>query len=313
MIQGYTYSVFNLVYETNVASCRIWDALGFKRIGRVKGCGNLRSSPDQPVDAIIYGRDLGTEGDDYVSEERFEKIKFYLKHGKYPNGADRAEKSRLRSAATHYKLLPETDTEPEKLMLKDKEVIADPQRQYELARQIHLLHHGGINKTTASIAEKYHWVRIKETVSQVIRNCPECKDTTKATSSRTDKKSGGSPLQTTPAPPDQARMSGPSAASDTTMTGTQMMPAAHGQLLPASHASVTVGEEQILGYSVPVDPRIVANVNFSQQQQGATTAVMTSMGLPTHDPSAAGAAGEQQDSEDFDFSKQLYAAGFETL
>jgi GNAT superfamily N-acetyltransferase len=37
---GYTYSVFNLVYETNVASCRIWDALGFKRIGRVKGCGN---------------------------------------------------------------------------------------------------------------------------------------------------------------------------------------------------------------------------------------------------------------------------------
>jgi len=40
---GYTYSVFNLVYETNVASCRIWDALGFKRIGRVKGAGNLKS------------------------------------------------------------------------------------------------------------------------------------------------------------------------------------------------------------------------------------------------------------------------------
>lgn len=36
---GYAYSVFNLVYETNVASLRIWDALGFKRIGRVKGCG----------------------------------------------------------------------------------------------------------------------------------------------------------------------------------------------------------------------------------------------------------------------------------
>jgi GNAT superfamily N-acetyltransferase len=55
---GYTYSVFNLVYETNVASCRIWDALGFKRIGRVKGCGNLRSYPDRLVDAIIYGREL---------------------------------------------------------------------------------------------------------------------------------------------------------------------------------------------------------------------------------------------------------------
>ncbi len=34
---AYTYSVFNLVYETNVASCKIWDALDFKRSGRVKG------------------------------------------------------------------------------------------------------------------------------------------------------------------------------------------------------------------------------------------------------------------------------------
>lgn len=173
---GYTYSVFNLVYETNVASCRIWDALGFKRIGRVKGAGNLKSYPGQFIDAIIYGRDLGPEGEDFVSEERFDKIKFYLKFGKYPAGADRAEKSRLRSAATHYKLIPETD----KLMLKDKEVISDPQRQYEIARNIHVLQHGGINKTTATIAEKYHWVRIKETVSLVIRNCTQCKELGKA-------------------------------------------------------------------------------------------------------------------------------------
>ena len=181
-LQGYSYSVFNLVYETNVASCRIWDALGFKRIGRVKGCGNLRSHPEELVDAIIYGRDLGPDGEDYVSEERFEKIRFYLKHGKYPNGADRAEKSRLRSAATHYKLLPAEDgderEDSERLMLKDKEVISDPQRQYEIARNIHANQHGGINKTTATIAEKYHWVRIKETVSLVIKNCSECKDTT---------------------------------------------------------------------------------------------------------------------------------------
>ncbi|KAI9759845.1 MAG: hypothetical protein M4579_002052 [Chaenotheca gracillima] len=178
---GYTYSVFNLVYETNVASCRIWDALGFKRIGRVKGCGNLRSYPGQYIDAIIYGRDLGPEGEDFVSEERFDKIKFYLKHGKYPTGADRAEKSRLRSAATHYKLL-----EGDKLMLKDKEVISDPQRQYEIARAVHVLQHGGINKTTATIAEKYHWVRIKETVSLVIRNCTECKEMAKAPVVRND-------------------------------------------------------------------------------------------------------------------------------
>ncbi|KAL8698583.1 MAG: hypothetical protein Q9224_001788, partial [Gallowayella concinna] len=175
---GYTYSVFNLVYETNVASCRIWDALGFKRIGRIKGCGNLQSYPDELVDAIIYGRDLGPEGEDFVSEERFDKIRFYLKHGKYPNGADRAEKSRLRSAATHYKLLPAEDGSDsgERLMLKDKEVVSDPQRQYEIARQVHASQHGGINKTTATIAEKYHWVRIKETVSLVIKNCPDCKE-----------------------------------------------------------------------------------------------------------------------------------------
>ncbi|KAF2630195.1 hypothetical protein BU25DRAFT_408770 [Macroventuria anomochaeta] len=178
---GYTYSVFNLVYETNLASCRIWDALGFKRIGRVKGCGNLKSYPGELVDAIIYGRDLGRD-DDFVSEERFDKIRFYLKNGKYPNGADRAEKSRLRSAATHYKLTPATDDEPEKLWLKGKEVISDAQRQYEIARDVHNKSHGGINKTTAAIAELYHWVRIKETVSQVIRNCPECSEMNKGLS-----------------------------------------------------------------------------------------------------------------------------------
>ncbi|KAF1355774.1 hypothetical protein EJ07DRAFT_167954 [Lizonia empirigonia] len=33
---GFTYSVFNLVYETNVASMRIWDSLGFERIERAR-------------------------------------------------------------------------------------------------------------------------------------------------------------------------------------------------------------------------------------------------------------------------------------
>ena len=172
--------MFNLVYETNTASCKIWDALGFKRIGRVPKCGNLGSHPDKLIDAIIYGRDLGPDGEDFVSEERFDKIRFYLKHQKYPNGADRAEKSRLRSAATHYKLLPAEDgSDNERLMLKDKEVVSDPHRQYEIARQEHSHQHSGINKTTATIAEKYHWVRIKETVSLVIKNCPECKENNK--------------------------------------------------------------------------------------------------------------------------------------
>lgn len=189
---GYKYSVFNLVYETNVASCKIWDGLGFKRIGRVKGAGNLKSHPDRLVDAIIYGRDLGDAAgagnEELVSEERFDKIKFYLKYGRYPNGADRAEKSRLRSAATHYKLV-----DGDVLMLKDKEVISDPPRQYEIARGVHNQSHAGINKTTATIAERYHWSRIKETVSDVIKNCAECKDkdTGKASSSQSQQPSPG--------------------------------------------------------------------------------------------------------------------------
>lgn len=191
---GYTYSVFNLVYESNVASLRIWDALGFKRIGRVKGCGNLKSYPDQLIDAIIFGRELGGEGDEMVSEERFDKIKYYLKTGTYPPGSDRAEKSRLRSAATHYRLVPapegSPDDEDDKLMLKGKEVVSDPNKQYDIARGIHMSGHGGINKTTATIAEKYHWVRIKETVSQAIRNCPECKDTNAPKPQATSRRSG---------------------------------------------------------------------------------------------------------------------------
>ncbi|OBT47995.1 hypothetical protein VE00_01666 [Pseudogymnoascus sp. WSF 3629] len=168
---GYTYSVFNLVYETNVASCRIWDALGFKKIGRVPGCGNLRSYPDRLVDAIIYGRELGGALDEQAGEERFDKIRFYLKYGTYPHGADRAEKSRLRSAATHYRL-----REDDVLMLKGREVVPEVERQWGIAREVHERGHGGINRTTTTIAESFHWVRIKETVSDVIRNCKECKD-----------------------------------------------------------------------------------------------------------------------------------------
>ncbi|KAI5837285.1 acyl-CoA N-acyltransferase [Morchella snyderi] len=55
---GYTYSVFNLVFETNVASLRIWDGLGFERIGRVKGAARLKSYPGRMVDAFMIGKEL---------------------------------------------------------------------------------------------------------------------------------------------------------------------------------------------------------------------------------------------------------------
>jgi H2C2 zinc finger len=174
--------------------------LGFKRIGRVPACGNLRSSADL-VDAIVYGRDLGPGGEDLVSEERFDKIRYYLKHNNYPTGADRAEKSRLRSAATHYKLVEGENGGPERLMLKGKEVISDPQNQYEIARKAHAQAHGGINKTTAMIATKYHWVRIKETVSMVIKNCTECKETGKTPIVRQDSSTNHSEQQKVAIPP----------------------------------------------------------------------------------------------------------------
>lgn len=54
---GFVYSVFNLVYETNVASWKIWDSLGFERIGYIKNVAVLRGVPNL-VGAYVYGKDL---------------------------------------------------------------------------------------------------------------------------------------------------------------------------------------------------------------------------------------------------------------
>lgn len=51
-------SVFNLVYINNTASLRIWDSLGFSRVGLVPEAGLLKSAmagaPDEYVDAVVY-------------------------------------------------------------------------------------------------------------------------------------------------------------------------------------------------------------------------------------------------------------------
>lgn len=169
---GYTYCVFNLVFETNVAARRIWESLNFKRIGRIKSAGILKGH-ETAVDAIIYGRELVTLSDTTQGAYRFDKIKFYLETGKYPAMADRNEKSRLRSSASHYRI------ELGKLMLRDKEVVSDPVRQLQLCTEAHMENHGGINKTTSAISEKYHWTRIKDTVSAAIKNCETCRETAK--------------------------------------------------------------------------------------------------------------------------------------
>ena len=106
---------------------------------------------EQAVDAIMYGRELITNSDPAVGAYRFDKIKFYLETGRYPAMADRQEKSRLRLLALHYRL------ENGKLMLKGREVILDPERQLQICTDVHMTNHGGINKTTSVVAEKYHW------------------------------------------------------------------------------------------------------------------------------------------------------------
>jgi len=57
-VQGYKYSVFNLVFANNPASIRIWEKLGFSVIGRVPKAARLDNS-EKLVDALIFGRELG--------------------------------------------------------------------------------------------------------------------------------------------------------------------------------------------------------------------------------------------------------------
>lgn len=61
-LQGYKYSVFNLVFANNTASVRIWERLGFSVIGRVPGAAKLENS-EELVDALIIGRELGEKSE----------------------------------------------------------------------------------------------------------------------------------------------------------------------------------------------------------------------------------------------------------
>ena len=99
--------------------------MNFRRIGRIKSAGILKGH-ETAVDAIIYGRELLGSLDSSLGAYRFDKIKLYLETGKYPGMADRQEKSRLRSSASHYRL------EKGKLMLRDKEVVLDPVQQLQI-------------------------------------------------------------------------------------------------------------------------------------------------------------------------------------
>lgn len=53
----YTYIMLNLVFITNVASQKVWEAIGFEKIGRIPHAVKAEGYP-QPVDALIYGMTL---------------------------------------------------------------------------------------------------------------------------------------------------------------------------------------------------------------------------------------------------------------
>ncbi|KAL5611839.1 uncharacterized protein BROUX77_001995 [Berkeleyomyces rouxiae] len=185
---GYTNSVFNLVYESNRASCRLWESLGFKRLGRIPRARYLKAT-DEPVDAIIYGFDFlennRIDGDTLDEKSgvvppghdpRLWRTKFYLANRAYPPGVNVREKSCLRTSAGSYKLVDDVlykagRTDGVETL---KKVIIKFSEQFELATEEHNVGHSGINKTTSAIAAKYHWGTIKDTVANVIEKCEQC-------------------------------------------------------------------------------------------------------------------------------------------
>jgi hypothetical protein len=156
-------------------------------------------------------------------------------------------------------------------MLKGKEVISDPQRQYEIARELHHKSHGGINKTTASIAESYHWVRIKETVSQVIRNCPECSEMNKGlTALRTTQQQsryvqpsgspasvGATPTRGLPPPPPSQQPLPIQQHSDSPGTDMHLDPTQNSFPGFATTTTTTTTTGQQHNYVMPLDPALM--------------------------------------------------------
>lgn len=57
---GYKASMFNLVFESNTPSVRLWRSLGFREIGKIPNAGYLRKKTEsnqiveEYVDAIMF-------------------------------------------------------------------------------------------------------------------------------------------------------------------------------------------------------------------------------------------------------------------
>ena len=54
--RGYTAVMFNLVFETNIPSLKLWQSLGFETIGRIPAAAHLKDG--KVVDALMLYRKL---------------------------------------------------------------------------------------------------------------------------------------------------------------------------------------------------------------------------------------------------------------
>ena len=174
---GFTSCCFPLIYSTNVGIRRILEVLNFRRIGKLPESGILKGF-DVPVDSFIYGKEFThiTKSIDSLRDPqqsndiaKYERLRYYLDSGRYPPHCDRNEKARLRVSSKTHSLLNG------KLMTKGREIIYDLDNQRQIALEMHMVEHQGINKITSRIVERYHWKGIKNTVSEVIAQCIKCK------------------------------------------------------------------------------------------------------------------------------------------
>ncbi|KAM3161641.1 N-acetyltransferase domain-containing protein [Lachancea thermotolerans] len=172
---GFTSSVFPLVYGTNVGVRRILETLSFRRVGKLPESAILKGC-DVPVDSFIYAKEFThvSKSIDLLNEPnkhfaKYERLRYYLETGKYPDYCDRNEKARLRASSKYHSV------QNGKLMRQGREVVYDPEKQLEVAFEVHQVSHQGINKVTTKIAERYHWKGIKTTVARIVAACPLCK------------------------------------------------------------------------------------------------------------------------------------------
>ncbi|CAG8448347.1 14731_t:CDS:2 [Dentiscutata heterogama] len=65
-IMGYKSSVFNLVFENNIASIKLWKSLGFKEVGKIPKAGRLKGS-DKLIDALMFYYDFEEKNQKFLN------------------------------------------------------------------------------------------------------------------------------------------------------------------------------------------------------------------------------------------------------